>query len=205
MQKIHGRWAAAGIGMVALVALAGCESAGQERIFDRGQELAQIFAEPFREPTEAIPVLSGTASYTGVASGSFDGIDSPFTALADLDLTADFTDRTLRGSMSNWVSDDPEDYRMRGDVLIGDGRIYADGTFDGLLSGNVSREPTARKQVQLREAGEDPVRYVQQFFGFGDVAGSFHDSTLTGERAAVVVGEFEGGGVTGFFGGRAQQ
>lgn len=195
MRQGRARLAPAGMAAAALVLLGACDSSGVQRSFDRGELVAAIDAGAIRPPAD-LTGLTGTASYDGAAFASFD-LQGGFTASADMSLTADFSNSTLNGQMTGWTSEFPEDWSMRGTVLVSDGNIAPNGLFEAKLSGNVQREPTARNLTRDREDGETAPTGIGLTFIGGEAAGSFHDSARG--RATHVIGGFVAEGVDGFF------
>lgn len=213
MQKIYGRRAVAGIGVVALVALAGCENAGQQRNFDRFDQYSEILASGRLSSVANLDGVVGTAEYVGTGFGEFPAADEPpdedderltYTATADVQLSADFTEGTLGGTMTGWTTEDPGNFEMKGIVRISDGRIEQDGTFTSLVSGSVERRDTARRTIERRESpGEDDLPEAYLVGIVGSATGTFHDS-LDGARATHIIGNIEAGNMTGGFAAQSQ-
>jgi len=209
MRQGMARCVAAGVAAMSVAALAGCESAGVQRNFDRGSLQTDIRSEANLFETAVVSDLSGTASYAGVAAAEFSTQQGSFAATADMRMTADFSNSTLNGVMTGWTHEDPLNYDMRGRVRISNGVInpqrlaalpefaeyagFPEGSFVAQTAGNVEAVPTARNLTANRAEDAEPVRQEWAWFG-GTATGSFHDTAGTGQRATHVVGEFATGG-----------
>lgn len=196
----------AGAGAVALTALAGCDSGGNQQNFDRGQVFAGVLAGADLRAPAPMAGLVGSADYTGSGFAQFQGSEN-FTATADLAMTVDFDSSTLSGSLTGWTAENANNYTMDGTVLISNGVILPDGTYDAYVSGNVNREMTALRRQELIDAGQPIPEDIQLIFASTDVpntVGRLHDNWQTGERATHVVGEFVTPNASGAFAGVKQ-
>lgn len=212
MRQETARLGLACAGGIALIALTACGSSGDDLNFQRGQVLMDVLADAnLREASDLSGVLGAggpapggvpaTASYTGAAAASFTASEN-FTATARLDMDVDFNDGSLSGRMSNWNPENANFYTMDGQVLISNGVILPDGSFDAQMAGNVQRQMTAQRRLQLQEDGIEPPEDIQLIFS-GVAEGNFHDNWRTGERATHVDGAFSAPGfVEGGFAGR---
>lgn len=209
MQQLKARLGHAGLGLACLGVIA-CDNSGQERNFDRAEQYSQILSTAQTREVADLTGLTGTATYRGVGFGEFPtestapggGSGPSYTATSDARLTADFSGGTLSGAMTGWIHEDPVNYTMRGEILISDGQINPDGTFDAIVTGAVERRPTARNLLPRRDAGSGEDRLpVPETYGVAAGAtatGTFHDSQ-SGDRASHIVGEIGDGNMTGGF------
>lgn len=98
----------------------GDSSGGYEQQARSARELAQRVGALEQTPVERMPT-TGSASYRGHAAVWADDATDP-SAIADLNLQANFADATLTGRLDNWQS--REDGALRGTVNLRDGYIH---------------------------------------------------------------------------------
>lgn len=214
MQQLTPRLGWAGLGLACL-ALTACENAASERSFERFDSYSEILSTAATRDLADLSDLTGTATYTGVASAVFPAeVDPPpedpndpdsapdartYSADADVELVADFTGGTLSGEMTGWTPEDPGNFSMRGLVRISDGQIQPDGTFDALVTGSVERRMTARRIQELADSDEEFDLPQDFLVGIvGEVTGTFHDS-VTGQSASHIIGTVDAGNMSGSF------
>ena len=170
--------------------LAGCGASGTATNYDRSGTFTDIVSEADRSRPADLSrhvgeeTLSGTATYEGVAAAKF----GSFTATADANLVADFDNGTISGNMTDWEDGSPQTHDLRGEIALSNGTLrdgLQDGTFEGLVSGNLER---------TRLAEIDPITGRTIFYSpevlvlDGEAEGTFYDS-MSGEPAKHVEGE----------------
>lgn len=131
--KSHRVAVVAALGVV--VWTSGCETA-QQKNYDRSNLYTELAAQIDNNAPTDVSGLQGQATYNGAAMADFGG----FSGTADARLTADFSEKTINGSLTSWKDLDPENYRLRGQILLSNGAISNDGSFTAEMAGNIERD-----------------------------------------------------------------
>lgn len=165
---------------VAGALLSGCGASGTERNADRTDSFTDILSEADRTRASDIArhiddgTLQGTATYEGVAAANFGN----FTGTADATFVADFDNQTIRGNMTRWEDGKPQTHNLRGQIALSNGTFERtggelDGTFSGLVTGNLERTRLAERDPETGETiFSQPVTVVLD----GVAEGAFFDS-----------------------------
>lgn len=177
--------------LIATVFVAGCGSDAQEANFDRSDLFTEIAGGIDTNAPSDVAGLQGQATYRGVAIADF----GEFGGTADANLTADFSSKTISGSMTAWEDLDPLNYELRGQVQLSSGVIDDDGSFTTAMAGNIERT------VLRGTTNVNNVPVLKVFSGTAD--GQIFDS-VDGAEASHLGGSFigsdtGGGGVSGDF------
>lgn len=160
----------------AVILVSGCETA-QEANFERSNRFTELSSQIDTNAASDTSDLQGQATYNGVAAADF----GEFSGTSDANLKADFNTKTISGSMTSWKDLDPENYELRGQVLLSNGVISDDGSFSSQMAGNIERDSTA-----AFKQGISPVLKVFN----GDATGQIYNS-VDGAVASHVNGSFE--------------
>lgn len=172
--KSHRVAVMAALGVVAWTS--GCGGIAQEKNFDRSNTFTELSAQIDNNAPTDVSRLQGQATYNGVAMADF----VEFSGTADARLTADFSQKTINGSLTSWKDLDPSNYQLRGQIQLSNGTISNDGSFAAKMAGNIERDILGPHDVT-----RPPILMVFD----GTAAGQIYDS-VGGATASHLNGSF---------------